>query len=188
MPVSEYVILAEDCPVDIPSRDEIVALCISAGYSRSRSGIPFPYQTPGPISAWIKFGTNATMDEALTQDAVGKILSANPEAAVRVPRVFQAFTTPNFDYPIGYIVMEYIDFPDCDKGDVQLVAQAVQELIGVKGPSDAPGHVGGGLVVHRFFYEWTSPAPYKTVKELEDHVNSVSEHHSPLSLGDMRPQ
>jgi hypothetical protein len=72
--------------------------------------------------------------------------------------------------------MQYIDAPDCGEGDHQLVAMAVQTLIIVKGPSSAPGPVGGGRVIHNFFMEWTSPITYETVDELQQHINGVSEH------------
>lgn len=71
--------------------------------------------------------------------------------------------------------MEYIDAPDCDEGDGQLVARAVQTLIGVPGPNSTPGPVGGGRIIHTFI-EWTSSIRYDTVKELQRHVNGVSEH------------
>ncbi|KDQ11103.1 hypothetical protein BOTBODRAFT_114818 [Botryobasidium botryosum FD-172 SS1] len=146
-------------------------MCREAG---ELSGIPL-YRQPGePIVAWVKFGPNVTIDEALTQDWVAKQLDAKPETIVRVPRVHACFTTTTTSWSIGYIVMEYVDAPDCTLEDFRLVAQAVQTLISVRGPSSAPGHVGGGLVVHNFFvYDETSPFIYKTVDELESHVNGI---------------
>lgn len=118
-----------------------------------------------------------TVGEALTQDMVAKVFNADPDAVVRVPRVYQAFWTERVEFHIGfktgYIVMEYIDAPDCDEGDFQLVAEAVQSLISVKGPSSAPGPVGGGPVVHPL-YDGESPITYATVKELERHMKGVS--------------
>jgi hypothetical protein len=46
--------------------------------------------------------------------------------------------------------MQYIDAPDCGEGDHQLVATAVPTLIGLKGPSSAPGPVSGGRVIRNF--------------------------------------
>ncbi|OAX41408.1 hypothetical protein K503DRAFT_502549 [Rhizopogon vinicolor AM-OR11-026] len=70
--------------------------------------------------------------------------------------------------------MEYIDAPDCTKKNAKRVAQAVQTLISVRGPSSAPGHVGGGPVVHSFFTdEQTSPFRYETIDELEQHINGI---------------
>ena len=72
--------------------------------------------------------------------------------------------------------MEYIDAPDCAEEDVTVVAHAVQALIGIRGPSSAPGHVGGGPVMHNFFVsDQVSPFIYNTVNELQSHVNGVSE-------------
>jgi len=70
-----------------------------------------------------------------------------------------------------------MDAPDCAEEDVTVVAHAVQALIGIRGPSSAPGHVGGGPVMHNFFVSdhWVSPFIYNTVNELQSHVNGVSE-------------
>ena len=57
------------------------------------------------------------------------------------------------DCRIGYIFMEYIDAPDCAEGDDQLVARAVQTLIGVPGSNSTPGPVGGGRIIHTFLIE-----------------------------------
>jgi hypothetical protein len=69
------------------------------------------------------------MAEALTQDDVARFLITNSAAGVRVPWVYAAFSRDNSDCVIGYIIMQYIDAPDCGKGDHQLVARAVQTLI-----------------------------------------------------------
>ncbi|KAG8950624.1 hypothetical protein FRC04_007248 [Tulasnella sp. 424] len=172
MTVSDFAVLADDRPETLPSREEIVALCKKAGYNRT--GIPFRSQPSGPVVAWIKYGPNVPMDEAYTQDWVAKFLNADPEADVRVPLVYMAFTSPTRYRDLGYIVMEFIDAPDCTSKHVKLVARAVQKLISIRGPSPAPGHVGGGPVVHTFFVDdRMSPFPYKTVKELEEHVNGI---------------
>ncbi|KAJ7494469.1 hypothetical protein B0H11DRAFT_2004765 [Mycena galericulata] len=69
--------------------------------------------------------------------------------------------------------MEYVNALDCTKESIELVARAVQTLISVRGPSSAPGHVGGGSVVHGFFVNQSSPFKYKTVDELNQHVNGI---------------
>src|SRR6266540_3641330 len=167
MSPTNFGLLAND---NLPSREYIVAMCKEAGYDRT--GIPFPNQPGKDIVAWIKYGGNVTMAEALTQDWVAMDLNAKPEAAVRVPRVYNAFSSPGAYFPIGYIVMEYIDAPDCTMKDFKLVAQAVQTLISIRGPSSAPGPVGGGRVVHTFFVDdRISPITYETVEELQQHVN-----------------
>jgi hypothetical protein len=116
------------------------------------------------------------MAEALTQDWAARDLNANQRPPCGSLGVYNAFSRANPAYPIGYIVMEYIDAPDCDEGDDQLVARAVQTLICIQGPSSAPGPVGGGRVIHNFSTEWTSAITYYTVKKLQEHMNGVSEH------------
>lgn len=114
------------------------------------------------------------MAEALTQDWVAKVLSTNPAASLQAPRVYMAFLSDEPKLGIGYIVIEYIDAPDCDEGDDQLVARAVQTLISIPGPNPVPGPIGGGRVIHNFFIEWTSAITYDTVEELQQPVNGVS--------------
>ncbi|KAK0496103.1 hypothetical protein EDD18DRAFT_1353724 [Armillaria luteobubalina] len=157
---------------NIPSRETIVAVCQEAGYECR--GIPLRNHPSGPIVAWVKYGANVTIAEALTQDWVAKYLSADPAARVRVPRVHMVFSIDNPEYCIGYIVMEYIGAPDCDKSDYQLVSGAVEKLISIPGPTSAPGPVGGGRIIHTFFIDqWTSPITYDTVDDLQEHVNGV---------------
>jgi hypothetical protein len=164
------VILADHRPVSLPDPEHIVELCRDAGYDVR--GIPLIDESRGRgvASAWVKYGPSVTMGEALTQDWVGQVLNAGPDAAVRIPKVYLAFEHCGF----GYIVMEYIDGPACDDSDVLQVAAAVECLIRVEGPTPAPGPVGGGPITHRFFVEWTSSLTYNTVQVLEDHVNGVS--------------
>jgi hypothetical protein len=171
MSAPDFGFLAND---DLPSRDTIVTLCEAAGYNCS--GIPICNQPSGPIIAWVKYGPTVTMAEALTQDYVARFLIANSTTDVRVPRVYAAFSRDTSNSAIGYIVMQYIDAPGCGEGDHQLVARAVQTLIGVEGPSSAPGPVGGGPVIHSFFLDGESPITYETVDELQQHINGVSEH------------
>jgi len=84
------------------------------------------------------------------------------------PPVYAAFSRDTSDFAIGYIIMQYIDAPDCGAGDHQLVARV---LISVKGPSSAPGPIGGGCVIHNFFVDWTSAIMYETVDEFQQHIN-----------------
>src|SRR5258707_14058577 len=117
MSPSDFGFLAND---NLPSHDDIVATCQRAGEC---GRIPLFNQPGKPIVAWVKYGPNVTMDEVSTQDWVAKSLNAQPEATVRVPRVYDAFSISTIDWPIGFIVMEYIDAPDCTKKDIKLVAQ-----------------------------------------------------------------
>jgi hypothetical protein len=125
--------------------------------------------------------------EALTQDYVAKSLIANSAADVRVLRVYAAFSRTGPDWDIGYIIMEYIDAPDCGEDEYKLAAKAVQKLISIKGPTAAPGPGGGGPVIHNFFVEWKSSINYTTVGELRQHINGVGEHKPPVRLDDLRP-
>jgi hypothetical protein len=118
---------------NLPSHEDIVDECEKAGCNLT--GIPFPNQ---PIVAWIEYGPYVALAEALTQDWVAKELNAKPEAGVRVPRVYDFFSRVIPEYTMGYIVMEYIDAPDCTETNVGLVAHAVQTLISLKAPSSAP--------------------------------------------------
>jgi len=169
MSPSDFGFLANN---NLPSHEHIIDICRKAGQC---PGILLCNQSGEPI-AWVKYGPNVAVHEALTQDWVAKNLEANLEATVRVPRVYDAFSLPTTAWIIRFIVMEYIDAPDCTEKDVKCVAQAVQTLISIRGPSSVPGHIGGGPVVHNFFDEWQSPFRYRTVGELEQHVNGVSEH------------
>ncbi|KAG8909767.1 hypothetical protein FRC01_006736 [Tulasnella sp. 417] len=159
---------------NLPSRETIVAQCEKAGYDCR--GIPLRDQSSGSIVAWVKYGPNVARAEALTQDFAAKALSDNAVAGVRVPRVYDAFSVTVLGCPIGYIVMEYIDAPDCGCGDEQLVARAVQALINVQTPDTTPGPVGGGRVFHTFFTEWTSPVAYDTVEQLQQHINGILQY------------
>jgi hypothetical protein len=169
----------------LTSHDTIVALCQAAGYEHT--GIPLHNPSDGLIIAWVKYGPNVAIPEALTQDYVAKSLIANSAADMRVPRVYAAFSRTGPDWDIGYIIMEYIDAPDCGEEDYKLAAKAVRKLISIKGPTAAPGPVGEGPVVHNFFVEWTSSINYTTVGELQQHINGVSERESPVRLDDLRP-
>ena len=157
---------------DLLPREQIAAFCKEAGYQCR--GIPLHKEPDGPILAWVKYGPTVTRAEALTQDWVAKALDADPEAPVRVPRVHDFFTIRTLYSTIGHIVMEHVATPNCAESDVELVAKAVEWLIRVPAPTSVPGPVGGGPVVHPFFYDWASYITYHTVDELQDHVNGVS--------------
>ena len=83
----------------LPSQETIVALCNAARFDRT--GIPLCNQPSGPIIAWVKYGPNVTMAEALTQDYVAKYLTADSVAGLRVPRSTRLSreTPPTFPSP-----------------------------------------------------------------------------------------
>ncbi|KAF9478092.1 hypothetical protein BDN70DRAFT_880431 [Pholiota conissans] len=159
---------------NLPSEETIVAHCQQVGYTVT--GTPLLDPSSKEIIAWIKFGPNVTVYEAQTQDYTAKALANSLDCGVQVSRVFHAFTRPHPACTIGYIAMEYIEGADCDSSDVDLVEKAVQTLIGVQGPSRAPGHVGGGPIVHSFFLDWISAVDYKSVEDLDAHINNILKH------------
>ena len=111
-------------------------------------------------------------------------LAADSTISVYVPRVFDAWITskPYFDF--DFTVMQSTDPPDCDHGDSKLVAEAVQRLHGV----EAPDPFGGGPTVHHFFFDRDGHITHRTVRELEDHINGVSELHLPTRPNDLEPR
>ena len=65
----------------------------------------------------------------------------------------------------------------CDSNDVELVAKAVQALIGLQAPPGATlGHIGGGTrsIVHSFFPEWLPNVDYKSDQDFYAHIHKVS--------------
>jgi len=161
----------------LPPRQEVETICLDAGlYGR---GIAIRKLPGGPVIAWVKYGVNVTMAEALTQDWAARDLAADPTTFVHIPRVFDAWITAlKSKTNVGHIVMEYIDLPNCEvnRADSQRVAEAVQRMHAIKAPigGSAPSPVGGGSIKHRFFYDWNSDITYETVEELKEHINRVS--------------
>lgn len=166
----ELVIDADNKPDNLLDPKAIVQQCRDANSNSNKlRGVPLVNKSHGAPYAWVKYGWYTTMGEALTQDFVGKAINGNPNAAVRVPRVYLAFRSGDY----GYIVMEYIDGSTCDNSDAKLVAAAVQSLIAIRGPTAEPGPVGRGPIRHRFFVEWKSSMTYHSVQELEQHINGI---------------
>jgi hypothetical protein len=172
---------ADNKPANLPSLNAIIEQC-----RRSKSderGTPLTDESGDAPCAWVKFGRSVTMHEALTQQYVAQTLNDKADAAVRIPYVYLAFKSHSF----GFIVTEYIHGSICDDSDAALVAAAVQSLITVQGPTTEPGPVGGGPIEHRFFVDWKSSITYKSVHELEAHINGVSVPlHLALSLFHIR--
>ncbi|EPQ50713.1 hypothetical protein GLOTRDRAFT_133815 [Gloeophyllum trabeum ATCC 11539] len=113
----------------LPSDADIVTRCRQAGYDVLGFKLVDEAQS---VIAWVKYGPNVTIPEALTQDRVAKALCNVPSSGLGNPPSFRAFTREKASFSIGYIVMEYIDTPDCDKSDVDIVAKAVQALIDLR--------------------------------------------------------
>jgi hypothetical protein len=127
MSAPDFGFLAND---NLPPHDTIVASWQAPGYDRS--GIPLCNQPSGPIIAWVKYGPNVTMAEALTQDYVARFLIANSAAGVRVPRVYAAFSRDSSYCVIGYIVMQYIDAPDCGRETISWLQGLCRRLVASK--------------------------------------------------------
>lgn len=118
--VATIPIIFSEVPANLPSPDQIVALCKKSGYKCDGIAFPDPSSSSGAVLAWFKYGPDVTMDETRTQAWVSEHLNANlPKAGVKVPRVYMAFTSPHPFCPIGYIVMEYIGAPDCRNRDYE---------------------------------------------------------------------
>jgi hypothetical protein len=150
-----------------------VAHCLNLGFVRGTT-IVDPSTTL--VIAWIKYGPNVTIDEARTQDWAAKALRDAGVSDVHVPCVFHAFTADYYGCSIGYIAMEYIEGIDCGSNDVELVAKAVQALIGLQAPPTATlGHIGGGTrsIVHSFFPEWLPNVDYKSDQDFYAHIHKV---------------
>ena len=176
---SQAVVVIDDesKPANIPGCAEIITQCFALGPQQATatntSGVRIDLQMASVhdvSNIWVKFGNNVTTGEAKTQLYVAQYLRAHTNPAVRVPRVYLAFTWGDF----GFIVAEYIDGQICDDSDVPLVAAAVQALITIPSPGPKPGRVGGGLIEHPFFVNRMSSMEYKSVEELQDHVNGAS--------------
>ena len=169
MPPSTYGFLAKE---DLPSEEVIVTLCERVGFNVT--GTTLADESSGSVIAWIKYGPNVTISEARTQDWTAKALESTPASGLQVPRVFHAFTRDRHSCIIGYIVMQFIDAAECDSSDVHEVAKAVQTLIDLPAPGATLGHIGGESIVHSFFPDWIPVADYKSVQDLNDHINNVS--------------
>jgi len=68
---------------------------------------------------------------------------------------------------------------DCSPNDVELVAKAVQALIGLQAPPTATlGHIGGGTksIVHSFFPEWLPNVNYKSDQDFYAHIHKIFEY------------
>jgi len=110
------------------------------------------------------------MGEARTQHFVMQYLQHKNNLVVRAPHLYLAFTWND----CGFIVSKYIYRQECDNSDDALIVTAVMALITIPSPNLKPGPVRGGLIEHPFFYNRTSSIQYKSIEDLEDHVNGVS--------------
>jgi len=155
-------------PASLPSLDEIIQKSQEAPNSDKRT-FPLFDEVSGVACAFVKRGRSIKMGEAFMQDLVTKTFNDKPDAALRAPLIYLAFEYLG----IGFIVMEHIEGLICTDADVELVAAAVNSLINIKGSTLEPGPIGGGNIPHPFFMDWESSIEYKSVKDLENHINGV---------------
>jgi aminoglycoside phosphotransferase (APT) family kinase protein len=104
-------------------------------------------------------------------------------SSVWAPGVFYAIE----DYPMTYIVMEYIPGKTAGQCLKEAQEQTAKEII-YKSISLAlselhripiaigsrPAAVSGGKIRHSIFAEQEAPIHYENVQQLEDHINAVS--------------
>jgi hypothetical protein len=175
---SEVLVFIDDKgkPTNIPDFATIIKQCFELGPGQATatniSGVRITLEKGSDHDVsdiWVKYGDNITMGEARTQLFVAQYLQDKNSPAVRAPCLYLAFTWSD----CGFIVSEYIYGQECDDSDDALIAIPCPDL--------KPGPVGGGLIEHPFFYNRTSSIEYKSVEDLEDHVNGVSVSLRPLA-------
>jgi hypothetical protein len=130
----------------------VLEFCRQQGYPKS--GAPFPLADASLF--WIKYGYHVTMDEAVTQVKIGRLVNTISDTAVFVPEVYVAFEHER----MGYSNMNKLKLPK--------VAAAVQQLASI--PSD---RILPGILKHSFFYRWSSAVPYASVQDLQAHINRL---------------
>ena len=157
----------------VPSQEAIAAICRKAGYGLRSTLLR---DSSHSAIAFVKYGPMVTLPEARTQDWVAKAVNDDSRLNLRVLWVYEAFEIPFAGASIGHIIMECIDAPDCDVNDSGLAANAVQTLIGLKAEDAVPGPVGGGLIKHSFFPDWSANYAYDTAEKLSKHINFVSQY------------
>lgn len=104
---------------------------------------------------------------------------------VRAPGVYYAF----HEYPMTYIVMEYIpgktagqcsEESQDQEGKEKVcrsIAFAISELHRIAIPEESrlrPAAISGGRIRHCLFDQLEAPRHYENVQQLEDHINAVS--------------
>lgn len=134
----EYVLVAVDRPVNLPSPDAIIEERIA--YRRaSIDGKEYRrvvglFDGEGTAYAWMKFGRDIPMAEALTQDHISRTVNGTAAAlaaGLRIPKVYLAFQDK---YNRVFIVMEFIVGVVCTRADAPAVAKAVESLTSLQSP------------------------------------------------------
>ncbi|KAF9554062.1 hypothetical protein CPC08DRAFT_713208 [Agrocybe pediades] len=158
---------------NLPSNEDIIALCTNLKFPH---GTTIVDPSTSSVIAWVKCGPTVTLGEAYTQQWTATALREAGVSDVRVPSVFRAFTADRRGYPIGYIVMEYIEGTDCNSNDADLVARAVKALMSLKPPpTETLGRFGcdASSIVHSFFLDWYPGAGYRSDQDFYDHIRNI---------------
>jgi hypothetical protein len=146
------------------TKDDIIDRCRRNGPMSNG----FLYPSSENPSAYTKYGPSVAMGEARTQDYAFKQTKKKDGITIRIPEVYH---TCEFDGE-ACIIMEYIKGKPVSSG--QQVADAVAQLLSILPPEGScPGPVGGGIVKHPFFKEAVACEVYKSVRDLQDHINNV---------------
>ncbi|KAI6154768.1 hypothetical protein BKA82DRAFT_997670 [Pisolithus tinctorius] len=156
----------------LPSEEAIVNHCSQLGFPSGTALL----DSSASVIAWIRCGPDVTLGEARTQDWAAQALRTAGASDILVPRVYHAFTADYRGLSIGYIAMEYIESINCKREDVELIAKAIEALIGLQAPAAATlGHMGGGTksIVHSFFPEWLPNAHYRTDQDFYAHIHNI---------------
>ncbi|ATY65507.1 phosphotransferase enzyme family [Cordyceps militaris] len=162
--------------LQVPSRSDVEALCRVDG--SQANGLEYSDQI------WVKYGIYVKLKEAAMQQYVHE--HADPHI-VRVPQVFDAFTTtqPN-GASVTYIVMENVKGDDCaayGKWHPQMAEQAVSQIANAARhiweiplpPNVTIGPFEQQRPVDRFFSDCGSDRSFQNVMQLEDWVNAKLE-------------
>lgn len=174
-----YVGIKPPPGVRVPELKELLdRICVAP---TPRACFAYPPEAP---ACWIKYGRSVYWNEVCAQvmayDGLRQLGSL-----VRAPAVFYAIE----DYPMTYIVMEYI--PGKTAGQClresqeqaakeaiyQSIALALSELHRIPiAAGSRPAAVSGGKIRHSIFDEQEAPRHYENVQQLEDHINAVSSY------------
>lgn len=151
---------------DLPSKEQVVKLCRKNGINANHLT-----HTHNDRKFFIKYN-NVKMAEARNQHP-----SRGFDVSIRIPEIYHAFTSRYRTY----IVMEHIDIDHLASNAQR--AKAITELVSIESPENStPGPIGGRYIRHRFFKDFTSTIAYKSVRELERHVNRVCMHCNRITL------
>lgn len=176
-----YVGIKPPPGVHVPEREELRdRIC---AVDAPRSGFPYPPEAP---TFWIKYGYavywNEVCAQAVAYDGLRQLGSL-----VRAPGVYYAF----HEYPVTYIVMEYITgktagqcleetHDEAGKEAIyRSIAFAISELHRIPIPESRlrPAAITGGRFRNSIFEcDHEAPLHYESAQQFEDNANAVSSY------------